>query len=138
MSLTPVSGHVLEIGDKVKMNIPVLAETDLDGVEFTSSGKNYWKYINAHPDEVYTVIGINFDYETCPYILSGYLNDSTWAPDELIYIPEAQTNFEVIKNMTIKEAPAILTNLILSLCEDGMPSEETIAAYLNTKPDTKG
>lgn len=138
MPLTPISGHVLEIGDKVKMNIPVLAKTDLDGVEFTSSGKNYWKYINSHPDEIYTVVGINFDYETCPYILSGYLSDNTWAPDELIYIPNAQTNFEVIKNMTLEEAPDILTNMILSLCEDGMPSKETIAEYLSSKPDTKG
>lgn len=54
--LKDVSGHVLEIGDKVKMNIEVLKNGDLDGVEFTSTGENYWKYICSHPDEVMTLL----------------------------------------------------------------------------------
>lgn len=138
MALKPVSGHLLEIGDKVKMNIPVLAKGDLDGVDITTTGKNYWKYINEHPDEVYTVTGFNFDYEDCPYILSGYLADNTWAADELIHIPEAKDNFEVIKNMTIEEAPEILTKMILELCEDGMPSQNCIAEWLSAKPQQDG
>lgn len=33
------SGHLLKIGDRVQMNIPVIAEEDLDGIEVTASGK---------------------------------------------------------------------------------------------------
>lgn len=134
MALTPVSDHVLQIGDKVKMNIPVLAKGDLDGVEITTSGKNYWRYICSHPDEIYTVTGLNLDYDDCMYVLSGYLGDNTWAKDELIYVPEAHTQFEVMKNMTIDEAPEIIMNLIHELCEDGVPSPEYIKNWLQTKP----
>lgn len=137
MALTNITDHVLEIGDKVKMNIPVLARGDLDGVEITNSGKNYWKYICSHPEEIYTVTGFDFDQDPCIYILSGFLGDNTWAKDELIYIPEAKNQFEILKNMTIDEAPDIIFNMIHDLCEDGIPSPEHIREWLENKPNTE-
>ena len=74
MAIKNVSGHQLENGDHVRSNIPVLEAGDLDGVEVTASGENYWRYICEHPDEIYTVTALNFNYETCPYILSGFLS----------------------------------------------------------------
>ena len=59
MAIKEISGHILEIGDRVKMNIPKIGEGDMDGVEFTLSGENYWRYMNTHPDEVYTVEGFD-------------------------------------------------------------------------------
>ena len=56
MPLHEISGHVLKVGDRVKMNIEAIGQGDLDGVEFTKSGKNYWLYMNQHPDEVYTCL----------------------------------------------------------------------------------
>lgn len=44
--LQETSGHVLKIGDRVKMNIAVIAEEDMDGIEFTITGKDYWRYVN--------------------------------------------------------------------------------------------
>lgn len=41
MPLHEISGHVLKVGDRVKMNIEAIGQGDLDGVEFTKSGKNY-------------------------------------------------------------------------------------------------
>ena len=35
MAIKEISGHILEIGDRVKMNIPKIGEGDMDGVEFT-------------------------------------------------------------------------------------------------------
>lgn len=39
MAIKEISGHILEIGDRVKMNIPKIGEGDMDGVEFTLSGE---------------------------------------------------------------------------------------------------
>lgn len=52
MSLKEASGHVLNVGDKVKMNIPVIAEGEMDGVEYTASGKNYWRYTMSQSQPV--------------------------------------------------------------------------------------
>lgn len=136
MAITPVSGHQLEVGDKVKMNLKIIGDGDLDGVEFTKSGKNYWRYMNEHPDEVYTVTALDLSQDECIYILSGYMGDNTWAADELIHIPEPTSMFEVMKNLTIKETPDFIFNMIHHLCEDGLPTKETIATWLNTKPET--
>ena len=38
MALKETSGHLLKVGDRVKMNIPVIGEGDLDGDEITESG----------------------------------------------------------------------------------------------------
>lgn len=71
MAIKEISGHILEIGDRVKMNIPKIGEGDMDGVEFTLSGENYWRYMNTHPDEVYTVEGFDNSGAEPQYILSG-------------------------------------------------------------------
>ena len=133
MALKEISGHVLEIGDKVRMNIAELANGDLDGVEVTASGKNYWRYMNEHPDEVYTVTGFDFNQDPCIYKLSGFMADNTWAADELILVPEAQNKFELIKNADVGEISELLFNAIQELCEDGMPTHEEIADWLMAK-----
>lgn len=134
MSLKEVSGHVLNVGDKVKMNIPVIAEGEMDGVEYTASGKNYWRYMNEHPDEVYTVEGYDLNNEQCPYILSGYMSSvgGNWSADELIHVPEPASRFEVIKNMTLEEMAKGFIPMIMELCEDGVPSEETAMEWLRS------
>ena len=66
MSLQKTTGNILEIGDKVKINLQYLEwdveENGGDGIEFTASGKNYLRYAREHPDEVYTVVDINPEY----------------------------------------------------------------------------
>lgn len=127
--LKDVSGHVLEIGDEVKMNIEVLKNGDLDGVEFTSTGENYWKYICSHPDEVYTVTDITYQYsDESIYVLDGYLADNTWAADELIYVPEAKTRYEVIKNMSFEEMRDGLCELLAQYD----PAKDDFAQWLDT------
>lgn len=41
MAILPTTGHILKIGDKVKMNIKEIEKGDMDGVEFTKTGENY-------------------------------------------------------------------------------------------------
>lgn len=135
MPLHEISGHVLKVGDRVKMNIEAIGQESLDGVEFTKSGKNYWRYMNQHPDEVYTITKVDFDYEDCPYFLSGYMG-TNWAADELILVPTPTSRFEVIKNMTLQEMAADLLPMVLDLCEDGVPSPELILEWLSGAPDT--
>lgn len=135
MAIKEVSGHILNVGDKVKMNIPVLADGDLDGVEITKSGKNYWRYMNEHPDEIYTVVELDFNYDACPYKLSGEMSGTSWAADELIHVPEAKTRFEVLKNADEDEMTSLLYGLILEMAEDGVPTEGTIAEWLKAAPN---
>lgn len=137
MSLREISGQVLKVGDRVKMNIEAIGQGDLDGVEFTNSGANYWRYMNQHPDEVYTVTKVDYDYDDCPYFLSGYMSDNNWAADELILVPAPASRFEVIKNMTLQEMAADLLPMVLDLCEDGVPSTELILEWLSGAPDTR-
>jgi hypothetical protein len=134
MAIKNVSGHQLEIGDHVRINIPVLEAGDLDGVEVTASGENYWRYICEHPDEIYTVTALNFNYETCPYILSGFLSGTTFAADELIHVAKAETQFEVLKNATINEMPDILFSMIQELDKDTVITKEELLSWLNSKP----
>ena len=47
MALKETIGHVLNVGDKVRMNIPVIGAGDLEGVEVTNTGKDYWRYQNT-------------------------------------------------------------------------------------------
>ena len=112
MKMKEISGHVLNIGDKVKMNISAIGQGDLDGVEFTTTGKNYWRYMNQHPDEVYTVVDYDFSNENeTGYVLSGYMEDNNWYADELILVPEPETRFETIKNMTKDELANFISTL---------------------------
>lgn len=130
-----MSGHQLQIGDKMRMNIAELEKGDLDGVEFTTTGKDYWRYMNEHPNEVYTVVGI--DLETageCIYMLDGFMSDNTWAADELIHIPEPDSVYEVIKNMMLDEMVNDLIPLIEEVCEDGVPSPGFMREWLTSKP----
>ena len=136
MPLREISGQVLKVGDRVKMNIEAIGQGDLDGVEFTNSGTNYWRYMNQHPDEVYTVTKVDYDYDDCPYFLSGYMSGNNWAADELILVPAPASRFEVIKNMTLQEMAADLLPMVLDLCEDGVPSPELILEWLSGAPDT--
>lgn len=132
MALKETTGHVLKIGDKVKMNIEVLADGDLDGVEFTKSGENYWRYMNEHPDEVYTVVGFDFSNDSpCIYKLSGAMSGNTWASDELICLPEPSSHFEIIKNMTLDEMAADLIPLLADIYEGGLPSPELMKEWLS-------
>lgn len=101
MALREASGHLLKVGDRVKMNIPVIGEGDLDGVEITASGFDYWRYMNEHPNEVYTVEDIDLSSDDPQYILSGAMGGNTWYSDELILVPTPESIFEVIKSMTL-------------------------------------
>lgn len=136
MALIETVGHQLEVGDKVRMNISIIAEGEMDGVEFTASGKNYWRYMNEHPDEVYTVIAIDENNEDCPYVLSGYMESDggNWSSDELFHVPEPANRFEVIKNMTVSEMAKGLIPMLIELCEEGVPSEETVQEWLLSNP----
>lgn len=134
MPLHEISGHVLKVGDRVKMNIEAIGQGSLDGVEFTKSGKNYWRYMNQHPDEVYTITKVDFNYEDCPYFLSGYM-DTNWAADELILVPTPTSRFEVIKNMTLQEMAKDLLPMVLDLCEDGVPTQELVSEWLSSAPE---
>lgn len=137
MSLVPVSGHQLEIGDKVRMNIKQIGDGDLDGIEITADGKNYWKYMNEHPDEVFTVVGFDFsnDDETS-YELDGYMSGNNWYADELIHIPAAKSRYEAIKNMTLEEMSTDLLPMLAEICEDGIPSPELFRNFLESAPQS--
>lgn len=134
MPLHELSGHVLKVGDRVKMNIEAIGQGDLDGVEFTKGGKNYWLYMNQHPDEVYTITKVDCNYEDCPYFLSGYM-DTNWAADELILVPTPTSRFDVIKNMTLQEMAKDLLPMVLDLCEDGVPTQELVSEWLSSAPE---
>ena len=134
MPLHEISGHVLKVGDRVKMNIEGIGQGSPDGVEFTKSGKNYWRYMNQHPDEVYTITKVDFSYDDCPYFLSGYM-DTNWAADELILVPIPASRFEVIKNMTLQEMAKDLLPMVLDLCEDGVPTQELVYEWMSSAPD---
>lgn len=128
------SGQLLEIGDHVKMNIEAIGKGDMDGVEFTKTGKNYWRYMNQHPDEVYTITEIDGETEQPSYYLSGDMAGENWYSDELILLPEPRSNFEIIKNMTLEEMAQELLNMVFALFEDGVPSTDEIQAWLDSKP----
>lgn len=137
MELKETSGHILEIGDKVKMNIKVIGEGDLDGVEFTTNGKNYWRYMNQHPDEIYTITGFDFsnDEETT-YNLSGYMADNNWYSAELILVAKPTTIFEAIKSMTIEEMTEFLSgnfHVHKNLMQDWLSSSYKIEEQSNEK-----
>jgi hypothetical protein len=136
MALKETSGHLLKVGDRVRMNIPVIEKGDMDGVEFTADGKDYWRYMNEHPDEVYTVTAIEADdcCSECIYVLSGYMGDNTWASDELILVPQPETMFEVMKNLTREESPSFILSMIYQLCEEGLPPPEAIEEWLDLQP----
>lgn len=135
MGIQNTSGQLLKIGDKVKMNIEVIGQGDLDGVEIGDNNSvNYWRYMNQHPDEVYTITGLNLDYDTCPYELSGAMSGNTWASDELILLPEPTSRFEVIKNMTLEEMRDNLLPMLQELCAYGVPSKQMMEQWLTHHP----
>lgn len=101
MAAKETSGHLLKVGARVKMNIPVIGEGDLNGVESTESGFDSWQYMNEHPDEVYKVEDIDLSSDDPQYILSGAMGGNTWYSDELILVPTPESIFEVIKSMTL-------------------------------------
>lgn len=138
MALKETSGHLLKVGARVKMNISVIGEGDLDGVESTESGFDYWQYMNEHPDEVYKVEDIDLSGDDPQYILSGAMGGNPWYSDELILVPTPASIFELIKNMTLEEMAKELFPLVLGQCEDGVPSQELIEEWLNSKPDVGG
>lgn len=113
--------------------IKEIEKGDMDGVEFTKTGENYWRYICAHPDEVYTITGIDLNYDECPYILSGFLGNNTWSSEELILVPDPTDNFEVIKNMTKEEMIAQLPDMLHK--QFGLDlSKKDIQEWINAKP----
>lgn len=138
MALKETSGYLLKVGDRVKMNIKVIGDGDLDGVEITEPGFDYWRYMNEHPNEVYTVEDIDFSSDDQQYILSGAMGGNTWYSDELILVPMPESIFEVIKNMTLEEMSQKLFPMVLGQCEEGVPSPELIEEWLNSKPDVGG
>ena len=135
MALKETSGHLLKVGDRVKMNIQVIGEGDLDGVEITESF-NYWRYMNEHPDEVYTVENLDLSSDDPQYILSGAMGNNTWYSDELILVPMPESIFEVIKNMTLEEMSQNLFPMVLGQCEEGVPSPELVEQWLSSNPAT--
>ena len=135
MGIQNTSGQLLKIGDKVKMNIEVIGQGDLDGVEIGDNDSvNYWRYMNQHPDEVYTITGLNLNYDTCPYELSGAMSGNTWASDELILLPEPTSRFEIIKNMTFEEMRDNLLPMLQELCAYGVPSKQMMEQWLTRHP----
>lgn len=44
------------------------------------------------------------------------------------------SNMEVVQNTNLAKMPKVLLDMIHELCEDGLPTEETIKAWLLTKP----
>lgn len=135
MALKETSGNLLKVGDRVRMNIKAIGEGDMDGVEFTSSGFNYWRYMNEHPDEIYTVEDVDDSKAEPQYILSGAMGKNTWYSDELILVPAPESIFEIIKNMTLDEMAQKLFPMVLSQCEKGIPSPELVAIWLSSKPE---
>ena len=119
------------------MNIPVIEDGDLDGVEITASGTNYWRYMCQHPDEIYTVTG--FDYsndDEVGYTLSGAMEGNNWYSNELVLLPTAKTRFEQIRAMTLEEmAESIVPRVVYGLCEDGVPGPEAIKEWLSGRPN---
>jgi hypothetical protein len=52
--------------------------------------------------------------------------------------PECESNFEIVTNATIETLPNILIDMIHELCEDGMPSAETVKEWLLNNHDKNG
>lgn len=130
------TGHLLKVGDQVLMNILVIGEGDLDGIEVTASGFNYWRYMCQHPDEVYTITGLNFSEDTeVSYTLSGAMDGNNWFSNELILLPAPKSRFEEIKSMTLREMAQNLIPMIVDLCEDGIPGPEAIEQWLSESPN---
>lgn len=133
--IRPVSGHRLEVGDRVRMNIAAIAKGDLDGVRTTISGTDYWRYMNEHPDEVYTVEELDLSGDDTEYVLSGAMAGNTWFAEDLIHVPEPETVFEVIKNMTQQEMSRQLPALLSRLYVPGkIPTEQEVYRLLEQKP----
>lgn len=134
MALLDTSGHILNVGDKVKMNIPFIGSGDLDGVEITADGKNYWRYMNEHPYEVYTIVGFDFSNENeVSYILDGYMGGNNWYSDELIHVPKPESRYEVLKNMSLDEMTRGLIPFLAGLMSSEDLSEDFIRKYLSEK-----
>ena len=134
MAIQNTSGQQLRIGDRVRMNIEVIGQGDLDGVAYTNNGKDYWRYMNQHPDEIYTITGLDLDYDESIYELSGPMAGTTWASDELILLPAPTSRFEVIKNMTFEEMRDTLLPMLQDLCAYGVPSKQMMEQWLNHHP----
>jgi len=135
--LKETSGHILKIGDRVRMNIPAIESEDLDGIEVTKSGFNYWRWMCQHPEEIYMVTGFDYsnDDET-GYLLSGAMAGNNWNSSELILMPVAKTRFEQIKNMTLQEmAESLVPMIVYGLCEEGVPNPESVKDWLSTPLD---
>ena len=84
MAIHSEAGHVLNIGDKVKMNIAVIEKEDMDGIELTTNGRNYWRYMKEHPDEVYTVTGFDFSGDETGYELDGVVHTDFMSCEKLL------------------------------------------------------
>lgn len=97
---------------------------------------NYWRYMNEHPDEVYTVENLDLSSDDPQYILSGAMGNNTWYSDELILVPMPESIFEVIKNMTLEEMSQNLFPMVLGQCEEGVPSPELVEQWLSSNPAT--
>lgn len=130
---------ILEVGDRVKMDIDVIASGDMDGVEFTSSGTNYWAHMLNNPDGTYTVESVDFDFtdeEGNPsYTLSDQMKGNTWYRDELILLPAPKILFEKIKEMTLEEMSVQIVPIMQRVCKDGIPTPEEVRAFLSSPAD---
>lgn len=133
MALTPTTGHPLRVGDKVRMNLAAFEHGDLDGVEVTASGMDYWRYMSEHPTEVYTVVSQNFETDDPSYFLDGPMAGNNWYADELIHLPAPANRFEIIKNMSLDEMTSDLLPLLMGILEDSMPSPELFRDYLERR-----
>ena len=72
---------MLKVGDKVKINYDNL---DIDELDNGVDGVKYSHYIWNNMDKVYTITDL-VDC-TCPYVLDGFLNPTSFSEDELIII----------------------------------------------------
>lgn len=63
------------------------------------------------------------------------MGDNSWCADELIHVPQPETVFEDIKNMTFEEMKERLFRMVLAQCGDGVPSPDAIAEWLQSKPE---
>lgn len=123
-----------KIGDRVRMNIASMMDSDRDGIEFTADNTNYWRYMNEHPMEIYTVTDIDNSYDTPHYVLSGFMGSNDWYADELLYVKPARTLYEQIIQSTEEELAALIPVVVEQIKQANTTNQEKLIVMLNAAP----
>jgi hypothetical protein len=80
---------MLKIGGRVKLNIEKLESINFTGLYDyeNTTGKDNVSYILANQEKEYTVVEIDQDCKSSPYVLDDeYLKETSFSEDELIII----------------------------------------------------